>query len=402
MNATTGWEKVLKESQFDLPQARWDALEARLRRRIREDVAVARAPAPAPSWTEGLSDLLERAREWFAPAPARWALAGSSALLVAAGILWLRPAAPAPVVASGFRWEQGQILTTTDSMTWNWETGRSTITLRQGSMRLEHDSAGQVAIRLDEGAATFHVEHRRPSESFQVAFGACRIEVVGTAFTITRDSLEASARILEGRVRFVGEGRDVFLDAGQELTCERPSGTASDSATGALPVAATVPTTPSSRSAEAPPSAADLAWKAMESLCATATEACTEARADFVRKHATDRRSPAIAWSWGQSAREAGQLRDALFAWDVAARAQERLGFRAILAASELRLGEFSDASRAARDLDALVPRLEAGSTLWTRAWTLRREAARQLGQAGLVATADSLLSAPRTVSGEP
>lgn len=401
MNATKDWEKVLKQSQFDLPQARWDALEARLRQRIREDVAV---PSPVgASWTERLADFVERAQEWLAPAPARWALGGSFALIVVAGVLWLRPVAPEQTVAEGFRWEQGQVLATTDSMTWNWETGRSTITLRQGSMRLEHDSAGQVAIRLDEGAATFHVDHRRSAESFKVAFGACRIEVVGTAFTISRDSLSASARVIEGRVRFVGEGRDVFLDAGQELSCEPASGFAPVSATpesvGTPPPSAALPAAGRS---DRLPSPADRAWSEMEALCATSTEACTEARADFVRKHGSDHRSPTIAWTWGQAARDAGQLRDALFAWDVAARAPERLGFRAILAGSELRLGEFSEAYRAAKDLDALIPRLEVGSTLWTRAWTLRREAARQLGQSAMVATADSQLSVPRAASGEP
>lgn len=401
MNATRDWETVLKQSQFDLPQARWDALEARLRERIRQDVA---APAPvAPSWTERFGEFVERAQEWLAPAPARWALAGSCALVLVAGALWLRPVATEQAVATGFHWEQGQVLTTADSMTWNWETGRSTITLRQGSMQLEHDSAGQVAIRLDEGAATFHVEHRRSAESFKVSFGACRIEVVGTAFTISRDPQAASARVLEGRVRFVGEGRDVFLDAGQELSCERPSGVAPVSA---APESVGAPT-PSAAPLVAGkpdrlPSSADRAWSEMEALCATSTESCTEARADFVRRHGSDHRSPAIAWSWGQTAREAGQLRDALFAWDVAARAHDRLGFRAILAASELRLGEFSEASRAAKDLDALIPRLVEGSTLWTRAWTLRREAARQLGQSGIVTTADSQLSAPRAASGEP
>lgn len=405
MNTTRDWEKVLKESQFDLPQARWDALEARLRQRIREDVA---APVPAAaSWTERFADFVERAREWLAPAPARWAVGGSFAIALVAGVVWLRQDAPVQTASTGFHWEQGQVLATADSMSWEWTQGRSRITLRQGSMQLEQDSAGQVAIRLEEGSATFHVQHRQPTESFHVSFGACRIEVVGTAFTISRDSRSASARVIEGRVRFVGEGRDVLLDAGQELSCERPSGslpvaaspesteTSTPSATATSPTAAALPGT-------APrPSAADRAWSELAALCATSTEACTEARADFVRKHGTDKRAPEIAWTWGQTAREAGQLRDALFAWDVAARAHQRLGFRAVLAASELRLTEFAEAARAANDLDALIPRLEVGSTLWTRAWTLRRDAARRLGQPGVVATADSLLSAPRAVSGE-
>lgn len=397
MNAVSGWEKVLKESQFDLPPQRWEALEARLRQRIREDVA---APAPiAATWTERWSDFLDRAQDWLAPAPARWAMAGSFALALALGVLWLRPDAPVQTASAGFRWEPGQVLATSDSMTWDWAQGRSRITLREGSMRLEHDSAGQVAIRLDEGSATFQVDHRETSESFQVAFGACRIEVVGTAFTIFRDSSKASARVLEGRVRFVGEGRDVHLDAGQELSCDRPSGPVADVEPIEAPSAPALAAAPPQ--AKQLPGPADRDWTEMERLCATSTEACTDARADFVRKHGDDPRAPAIAWTWGQAAREAGELRDALYAWDVAARANEKLGFRAVLAASELRLGEFSEGARAARDLDALIPRLAMGSTLWTRAWTLRREAARQLGQTSLVASADSLLAAPRAVIGE-
>lgn len=402
MSATAGWEKVLKDVQFDLPQERWDALEARLRERIRQDSLAPLAAAPSPGWAERWADLLDRVGEWLAPAPARWALGGSFALALVAGILWLRPEPPAATVASGFLWEPGQILTTTDSTTWDWQRGRSTITLRKGSMQLEKDSAGQVAIRLDRGSATFQVGHRVPSESFHVAFGACRIEVVGTAFTIQRDSLSASAKVLEGRVRFVGEGRDVFLDAGQELSCTRPSGAAIPAV---LPDPVASPETRAAVAAQPAPraaSAADLAWAAMEAACGKSSESCTDARADFVRRHGSDPRAPAIAWSWGQTAREAGQPRDALFAWDVASRSSDRLGLRAALSACELRLGELSEAPRAAKDLDALIPRLESGSTLWTRAWTLRREAARQLNQPTILATADSLLSAPRAVSGEP
>lgn len=399
MNALQDWEKVLQDSRFDLPQERWDALEARLRQAIRQDLAAPAVEVAAPTWAESWTDLLDRLADWLAPAPARWALGGSFALALLAGALWLRPTSSAPVVAEAFRWEPGQVLTTADSTTWDWSEGRSTITLRQGSMRLEKDSAGQVAIRVDHGSATFQVEHRSPSESFHVAFGACRIEVVGTAFTISRDSLGASAKVLEGRVRFVGEGRDAYLDAGQELSCTRPSGAVAASVSPepvAKPVvaAATVP-------APSRPSAADLAWTDMEAACRGSVEGCTDARADFVRKHGNDPRAPAIAWAWGQTARDAGQPRDALFAWDVAARSHDRLGAKAVVAASELRLGDLSEAPRAAKDLDALIPRLEVGSTLWTRAWTLRREAARKLGQAAMVATADSLLAAPRAVSGE-
>jgi len=403
MSAAHDWESVLKNVQFDLPPQRWEALEAGLRQRIRDDRASLAVAESAPTLRERLQDALERLGDWFAPAPARWAAAGGLAILVLGTALWLRPGDPARTAAAGFQWQPGQTLQATGVREWDWPSGRSRISLRDGAVRLEGDSAGHVRIQVARGEATFHVQHRAAGETFQVGFGSCRIEVVGTTFTISADSLGSSARVVEGRVRFVGEGRDAFLDAGQELSCSRPTGPAAPPAATAAP--ATVPVRPSAPEvarAPAPPSEADLAYLKLSRTCQNPSEACTEARADFVHRFGSDSRAPEIAWAWGQTSRAAGDVRDALFAWDVASRSRSPLGLRATLAACELRLGALPDADRAARDLDAVLGGLEPGSTLWVRAWSLRRDAARSLGQAAVAVRAESLLSVPRTVSGGP
>jgi hypothetical protein len=71
-------------------------------------------------------------------------------------------------------------------------------------------------------------------------------------------------------------------------------------------------------------------------------------------------------------------------------------------AACELRMGALPDAAAAAKALDLILPDLEPGSTLWTRAWTLRRDAARTLGQIAMLQKAESLLAAPSPGSGGP
>lgn len=405
MSAPLDWEKVLQDSRFDLPQERWDALESRLRQRIRADRQA--AAVSEPTLAERFRDALSSWGSWFAPAPARWAVAGAAFGLAAfAAIAWLRPQSPVQTAAATFAWTPGQTLVAQGEKRWEWSEGRTSIVVRDGSVRLDSDSSGQVRIHVQRGTATFDVDHRAPSESFHVGFGSCRIEVVGTRFTIVSDSLESSARVLEGRVRFVGAGRDALLDAGQELSCRPAVATAVPAAPDTV---ATTPAAPVHRVAPAPaaatpaaPSAADLAFASLDAACQAAGPACTDARADFVRRFPSDPRATEVAWSWGQAAKEAGDLRDALFAWDVASRRTDKVGQRATLAACELRMGPLPDAEAAARSLDALLPRLDPGSTLWTRGWTLRRDAARALGQTAMLQKAESLLAAPSPGSGSP
>lgn len=403
MSAPLDWEKVLQDSRFDLPQERWDALESRLRQRIRADrqaVAVS-----APTLGERLRDLLSTIETWFAPAPARWAVGAASFGLAAfAAIAWLRPQEPLQTASAAFEWSPGQTLVAQGQQQWDWQEGRTSIVVRDGAVRLEGDSSGQVRIQVERGTATFDVDHRNPTESFHVGFGACRIEVVGTRFTISTDSLESSARVLEGRVRFVGAGRDAFLDAGQELSCRPALGAAGVVAADTTPIAPPPRETPVQSATPVPstPSPADLAFLALAGVCQEAGSRCTDARADFVRRFPSDLRAPDVAWSWGQSAKDAGDLRDALFAWDVASRRTGKVGQRATLAACELRMGALPDAAAAAKALDLILPDLEPGSTLWTRAWTLRRDAARTLGQIAMLQKAESLLAAPSPGSGGP
>lgn len=289
MSAPLNWEKVLQDSRFDLPQERWDALEARLRQRIRTDrqaVAIS-----APTLGDRLRDLLSTVESWFAPAPARWAMGAASFGLAAfAAIAWLRPQEPLQTASAAFEWSPGQTLVAHGQQQWDWQEGRTSIVVRDGAVRLEGDSSGQVRIQVERGTATFDVDHRNPTESFHVGFGACRIEVVGTRFTISADSLESSARVLEGRVRFVGAGRDAFLDAGQELSCRPALGTTSVVAADTTPIIPPRRETPveSAKPAPSTPSPADLAFLALAGVCQEAGSRCTDARADFVRRFPSD------------------------------------------------------------------------------------------------------------------
>lgn len=408
MNAPANWEDILRSSRFDLPQERWDAMESRLRQRIREDRAATAAKAARPSLSDRLRETFDALSSWIAPAPVRWAGAGALGLLVlGSGIaLWNRSESPALTSSTQeLRWNPGETLEAVGQQEWEWAAGRSQISLRDGEMHLERASDGEIRIHVERGTASFQVDHRSKSESFHVGFGACHIEVVGTRFTIAVDSATSTASVQDGRVRFLGPGRDRLLEAGQELSCTPPAAAAPPSpARSTAPGPAARPA--SSKSADpklvATPSAADLAFEKLQLLCRSSGATCTEARADFVRRFPSDDRAIELGWEWGQAARVAGDFRDALFAWDVAARSTRRIGVRATIAAAELRLSELPDARRASQDLDRILPALEAGSTMWVRAWTLRRDAARILGDAPVVRWADSLLAVPHTASGGP
>lgn len=403
MSTPANWEDILKASRFDLPQAKWEAMEARLRERIREDRATASILDDRPSIADRVREAFDALADFFAPAQVRWVGAGALGLVLVGLGLWARPEVP-KVAASdtSLRWVAGQTLQAVGRKEWDWTSGRSHIALSDGTMHLQSDSAGQIRIQVASGTASFQVDHRKPEESFRVGFGSCHIEVVGTAFTISVDSASASASVQEGRVRFVGEGRDQLLDAGQELSCARPVGGATTDDTAIPEAIAPAPASARGPAAAPAPSAADLAFAKVERLCTAQGPSCTEARADFVRRFPGDSRSAELGWAWGESAKAAGDYRDALFAWDVAARSSKRIGLRATIATVELRLGQLPDASRASSDLDRILPKLDVGSTLWVRAWTLRREAARILGEASILKRADSLLAVPRAASGGP
>lgn len=404
MNTHSDWEDILKASRFDLSQAKWDAMESRLRERIRADRESVRLAPSRPSFADRFRDAFESFSSWLAPTPVRWGAAGALGLLALGIGVWIRTPSPVGALAvANLTWTPGQTLESVGLQKWNWTSGRTHIGLRDGSMSLQKDSAGQIRIQVARGTASFQVDHRTASESFQVGFGECHIEVVGTAFTIHVDSVASSARIDEGRVRFLGLGHDRYLDAGQELSC-KPASDAFASAP-ASPEKTPEPAASVARPAtalprESTPSPADLSFDQISRLCHEPGSACTEARADFVRRFPSDPRAAEVGWAWGESAKASGDLRDALFAWDVAARSDKRIGIRATIAAVELRLGDLPDAERAARDLERILPKLDPGSTLWVRGWTLRRDAARILGQTAIQQRADSILAAPRAASG--
>jgi len=85
-------------------------------------------------------------------------------------------------------------------------------------------TARAVAIRLEDGAITAAVAHRRPGESFQVVTSDVRVEVRGTRFSVTKGGAGSAVRVDEGKVLVqFSDGRTQFVSAGESATSAPPS-----------------------------------------------------------------------------------------------------------------------------------------------------------------------------------
>lgn len=87
---------------------------------------------------------------------------------------------------------------------------------------LADDTDGTVReVELLQGAAFFDV--LGDGRTFVVQAGEVEIEVLGTAFEVTKDSGAVTVAVQKGRVRVQGEGVDRYLGAGDTVTVSQVS-----------------------------------------------------------------------------------------------------------------------------------------------------------------------------------
>jgi len=134
-----------------------------------------------------------------------------------------------------------------------------------GDLRLIEVSPARVVVRVERGAARFDVRHAA-TRVFRVEAGDVAVQVLGTAFTVSRVGAGAEVTVERGRVRVFWAGQYADLGAGARGTFPRTAMAvlADAGATAEEPpptVATEAPITP--RAAPARPSRA---WEALAEL----------------------------------------------------------------------------------------------------------------------------------------
>ena len=374
MTPERDWEQQLREGQFDLPKERWARLEIDLLRRIRE------AEAPRLSFAERVANAL---RAWLRPLPATVTAAAFAAFFSIGWWLWHTPV-PAKLASleTLTTWQSGTRLQTDSLRTWNWAPARCTLALRGTVRRLE--SPQGVHLRLESGSLRFGVEPRHPGEDFTVEFGNCQASVVGTAFQLRVEDSGAWASVEHGKVRVqTAGGFQKLLLKGDSWSCREPA-RAPSSPTSLLapPEAAVSKMSPQKMQAKVVPASDDAAWNALQMRCQKEGSGCLEALADFLQKHPQGTRAAEAGRRWAGIARRNGDLRDAVYALDLAgaARAGE-LSQEARLDACSLRIEDLHQYREGREALDALIPNLPPNSALRSRAQALREQAVTALSR---------------------
>jgi len=373
MTPERDWEQQLREGQFDLPKERWARLEVDLLRRIRE------AEAPHPSFAERVANAL---RTWFRPLPTTV----TAAVLVAFfSIGWWLWHAPAPAKIAGLEtlttWRSGARLQTDSLRTWNWAPARCTLALRGSVRRLE--SPRGVRLRLESGVLRFGVEPRRPGEDFTVEFGNCQASVVGTAFQLRVEGSGAWASVEHGKVRVqTAGGFQKLLLKGDSWSCREPVPGFSSPASLPTPPEAAASKAPQATPTKAVIAPEDAAWNLLQTHCQKEGSGCLEALAEFLQRHPQGARAAEAGRRWAGIARRNGDLRDAVYALDLAgaARAGE-LSQEARLDACALRIENLHQYREGRQALDVLIPSLPPNSALRNRAQALREKAVTALSR---------------------
>jgi hypothetical protein len=280
---------------------------------------------------------------------------------------------------------------------WNWTAERCEIDGQDARLVLSSRGANEVGIRLERGEATFHVQHRRPGESFAVEVGDCKVHVVGTVFTVGVDSLRPWVAVQEGRIRLEHPKFQRFVDAGQKSTCREDAAPSPSVAT------ESVPTPPAAAVARDVPAIAPARGVAASDSIAVPScqegAACVRILSEFVRVHPDHAATPDVALRWARLASRGGDTRDALVAYGIAS-ASPALADDARLESLRMRSEQLSQDRMVADSLDDWIPRLRPGSAIWRRAWTLRGEVARRSGDAPSAERASKALNAPATAEG--
>lgn len=369
MTSERDWEQQLREGRFDLPKERWARLEIDLLRRIRE------AEAPRPSFAKRIANALQA---WLRPLPATVTAAAFVAFFSIGWWLWHAPA-PAKIasVETLTTWPSGARLQTDSLRTWNWAPARCTLALRGTVRRLE--SSQGVHLRLESGTLRFGVEPRHPGEDFTIEFGNCQASVVGTAFQLRVEDSGAWASVEHGKVRIqTAGGFQKLLLKGDSWSCREPAhGFPSQTH---LPMQRSETTPSKAALAKAPLKSTvapdDEAWNGLQARCQKEGSGCLEALADFLQRHPQGTRAAQAGRRWASIARRNGDLRDAVYALDLAGAARAgRLSEEAQLDACALRIEDLHQYREGRQALDALLPSLPPNSALRGRAQALRAQA---------------------------
>jgi FecR protein len=192
--------------------ARWARIERELFAKL-DAMPAAELAAPIPALVE---DLLARPVPHYGP----WIAAAASMAAVAAAlsvVAFVRPGA----------WTRGTdpvTLTTTDTPL-QFLVGESSLVMTPSSLiTLKGDDDHGVDVALDRGTVTFEVAPRRGRPSFRVDAGDVHVRVIGTLFTVARDTGSTRVSVTHGTVEVTSKGAVTILHDGDRW----PSRTGTD------------------------------------------------------------------------------------------------------------------------------------------------------------------------------
>ena len=173
-----------------------------------------------------------------------------------------RPLAPSAALPAGTVLEVGGAGETELSM----DRG-STLRLRGPARLTLAGTAGQAALRLEEGTLEAQVAHRLAGETFSVSTRDARVEVRGTHFIVRAGAAGSWVQVVEGVVAVqLADGSSRLVRAG-EIVTTAPAGEAPPAPAGEMPPAPAgeTPPAPAGEAPPAPPS------------CSSAVRSCRSA-----------------------------------------------------------------------------------------------------------------------------
>jgi hypothetical protein len=379
------WEKTLREGMFDLPEATWQRMENDMRGFLAARAREAALPK-VPTWRERLVG-------WLASPSLRWGAGLASAAVVGMLVVGHRAGFPS---SEALAWLPGQTLEARGSSHWNWKDGRCEIEATDAKLLLGASTDRDIRIELVEGEATFHVEHRRPDESFSVELGDCQVQVVGTVFTVGIDSLKQWVAVEEGKIRFRNRQGHRMVEEGQSSVCgEWESAVAT--APVATPEPAAVPAAEPSKTTAVPVKTEIVAPSCL------AGDACIAELANFVRNHPDHPSVAQVALRWARLASAKGDHRDALVAYAAALAKEPNPSSPTRLEWYRTKVLGLGQTAQVADSLDGWIESLPKAGALWREAVGLRREVARRQGDEATVKRLDAQLQPPpRAETGGP
>ncbi|MBL8950331.1 MAG: FecR domain-containing protein [Myxococcaceae bacterium] len=179
-------------------------------------------PAVDDARLQKVAQRLKAART--APAPRRlWPYAVAAAALIAVAVVWLKPAPVAPLPGPLALADDGALPEVLEGRSWHFADD-STLTLEDGAaVQVVANQPSQLTLLVRRGKGRFHVTPGGPRK-WVVEAGLVSVEVVGTLFTVDRQSDGVCVSVERGSVIVRGDhlpDRLVRLDAGKS-TCARP------------------------------------------------------------------------------------------------------------------------------------------------------------------------------------